>query len=61
MEIKWDNECKRCGTGCTHDYCHDCQMLGHDPSLSNYRELKPSSSIWKCQLLKDVRQRSSKI
>ena len=45
MEIKWDNECKRCGTGCTHDYCHDCQMLGHDPSLSNYRELKPTSSI----------------
>jgi len=49
MEIKWDNECKRCSTGCTHDYCHDCQMLGHDPSLSNYRELKPTSSIKKCK------------
>ena len=38
MDIKWDNECERCGTGCTHDYCHDCQMLGHDPSLSNYNK-----------------------
>lgn len=37
MDIEWENECKRCGIGCTHDYCHDCQMLGYDPSLSNHK------------------------
>jgi predicted amidophosphoribosyltransferase len=38
-EFDWyTNDCKRCGTKTAHSYCHDCQMLGHDPSLENYQE-----------------------
>ena len=36
MENLWSGECLRCGTGSDHDYCHDCQTMGYDPSLENY-------------------------
>ena len=25
----WEEECNRCGTGCSLDFCHDCEMAGY--------------------------------
>tara|TARA_R110002110_G_scaffold195929_2_gene405725 strand:+ start:531 stop:713 length:183 start_codon:yes stop_codon:yes gene_type:complete len=25
----WDEKCNRCGTGCSLDFCHDCEMSGY--------------------------------
>lgn len=26
-DVVWDRKCKRCGIGCTYDYCHDCLKI----------------------------------
>jgi ribosomal protein L37E len=40
MDNLWSTACTRCGVGSDHDYCHDCQNMGYDPSLSNYKHDK---------------------
>jgi len=40
-EFNWyTTPCKRCSTMSAHNYCHDCQMQGYDPSCSNYNKKK---------------------
>jgi hypothetical protein len=30
MDDYWTEECVRCGTRCSHEYCSDCYNLGYD-------------------------------